>query len=283
MRPYGRGILPQSQIHFYDAPEQVKRMFLYPLCVGHYECGADYIVNRSIFDSFLLLYIKRGTGYYLGKDNRRVELPQNSFALIDCYKSHEYGALEPLEMYWIHFDGPTAKALFEAIVTGGNFVPRNLIRCRDTLVELCEHTARSGPVDWAIANRMLVNMLTEFLLAGSRDASIGNAMIDDIRSYMLDNLDKNLTLESLSKRASLSPYHFARTFKRHVGVSPHDFLIDARINLAAFYLKTTDDPVKNIAYVCGFSNESTFCTTFKNRLGTTPSSYRMKRQTPDES
>jgi len=280
MRPYGRGILPQSQLYLYDTTEQARRMFLYPLCVGHYECGADYIVNRTSFDSFLLLYIKRGAGYYLGKDNRRVELPQNSFALIDCYKPHVYGASEPLEMYWIHFDGPTARELYEAIVDGGSFIPRNLNRCRDTLVELCEHTARSGPMDSVIVNRMLVNILTEFLLAGSRDTALGSTMIEDIRSYILDNLDKNLSLESLSKRANLSPYHFARTFKRHVGVSPHDFLIDARVNLAAFYLKSTDDPIKNIAYACGFSSESTFCTTFKNRLGITPSRYRMDRKAP---
>jgi len=278
MRPYGRGILPQSQIFLYDASEQAKRMFLYPLCVGHYVCGADYRVNRTSFDSFLLLYVRRGTGYYLDRDNRRVALPQNTFALIDCYRPHAYGAAEPLEMYWIHFDGPTARALCEAIIGGGSFVPRNLNRCRDTLVELCEQTARRGPVDWAVANRMLVDILTEFLLAGSRDMSIGSAMIDDIRSYMLDNLDRNLTLESLSKRANLSPYHFARTFKRHVGISPHDFLIDARINLAAFYLKSTDEPIKNIARACGFSNASAFCTTFRNRMGLTPSRYRLSRQ-----
>jgi AraC-like DNA-binding protein len=254
-------------------------MFLYPLCVGHYECDADYIVNRTSFDSFLLLYVKRGTGYFLGRDNRRVELPANSFALIDCYKPHVYGAVEPLEMYWIHFDGPTARALCDAIIDRGSFVPKNLNRCRDTLVELFDRTAQSGPVEAAIINRMLVNILTEFLLAGGSDARTGSATIDDIRSYILDNLDKNLSIESLSRRANLSPYHFARTFKRHVGVSPHDFLIDARINLAAFYLKSSDEPVKSIAYACGFSNESTFCTTFKNRLGVTPSMYRLNRQT----
>lgn len=278
MRPYGRGILPQSQLYLYDTPEQERRMFLYPLCVGHYECGPDYIVNRSSFDSFLLLYIKRGTGYYLGKDNRRVELSANAFALIDCYKPHVYGACEPMEMYWVHFDGPTARELCDAILRAGSFVPKNLNRCRDTLVELCERTAQGGPTEAAVANRMLVNILTEFLLSDSRETAIGSTMIDDIRSYILDNLDKNLSLESLSRRANLSTYHFARTFKRHVGVSPHDFLIDARINLAAFYLKSTDDPIKNIAYVCGFSNESTFCTTFKNRLGVTPSKYRMNLQ-----
>lgn len=278
MRPYGRGILPESQIYLYDASEQEKRMFLYPLCVGHYACSDDYIVNRSSFDSFLLLYVKRGTGYYLGRDNRRVALPANAFALVDCYQPHVYGALEPMEMYFVHFDGPTARELCDAILRAGSFVPKNLNRCRDTLVELFEQTARGGPVEAAIANRMLVNILTEFLLPSGRGAAAGSTMIDDIRSYILDNLDKDLTLESLSRRANLSTYHFARTFKRHVGVSPHDFLIDARINLAAFYLKSSEESIKSIAYVCGFSNESTFCTTFKNRVGLTPSKYRLNLQ-----
>lgn len=277
MRPYGRGILPESQIYLYETPEQEKRMFLYPLCVGHYQCSDDYIVNRSNFDSFLLMYVKKGAGYYLGNDNRRVALGANSFALLDCYKPHVYGALEPLEMYFVHFDGPTARAMCERILQSGACVPRNLNRCRDTLVELCERTARSGALDGVVANRILVDILSELLLGGKDDAAQGSTVIDDIRSYILDNLDKDLTLESLSRRANLSTYHFARTFKRQVGVSPHDFLIDARINLAAFYLKSTDDPIKNIAYVCGFSNESTFCTTFKNRLGQTPSGFRLSQ------
>ncbi|MBR1820264.1 MAG: helix-turn-helix domain-containing protein [Clostridia bacterium] len=278
MRPYGRGILPQSQIYLYDTAEQAKRMFLYALCVGHYECGADYVVRRPNFDSYLLLYIKRGLGYYVNQDDRRVELPQGAFALINCYRSHEYGAIEPSEMYWIHFDGPTAKELCGAILKEGRFVPKNFDRCRNTLVELCDRTARSGPLEDAIVNRMIVNMLTEFLVTAEQRPSAGNEMIEDIRNYMLDNLDKNLSLDALAKRANLSPYHFARTFKRHVGLSPHDYLIHARLNLATFYLKSTDDPIKNIAYICGFSNESTFCTTFKNRLGLTPSKYRANLQ-----
>lgn len=278
MRPYGRGILPQSQIFLYDAPETAKRMFFYALCVGHYECGADYIVNRPSFNSFLLLYIKRGTGYFLNRDRRRVLLPQDSFALIDCYGPHEYGAVEPCEMYWIHFDGPTASEVCGAISREGSFVPKNLSRCRDALVELVDHTARGGPQEPAVVNRMIVNMLTEFLVAREGVSTVSNAMIEDVRSFMLDNLDKNLSLETLARRANLSPYHFARTFKRHVGISPHDFLIDARINLAAFYLKSSDEPIKSIAFACGFSSESTFCTTFKNRLGTTPSRYRLNLQ-----
>ena len=278
MRPYGPGILPQSRIFLYDIPEQAKRMFLYQLCVGHYECGADYIVNRPSFDSYLLLYVRRGTAYYLDRNNRRTLLPRDAFALIDCYRPHEYGAIEPCEMYWIHFDGPTAQAICGAVIDRGSFIPKNPKRCRDTLMEFCERTAGSGPLEPAVANRMIVNMLTEFLVTGERPTSASNAAIEDVRSYILDNLDKNLSIELLARRANLSPYHFARTFKRLVGVSPHDFLIDARMNLAVFYLMSSNEPIKSIAYICGFSSECSFCTAFKNRLGTTPTKYRQSRR-----
>ena len=40
---------------------------------------------------------------------------------------------------------------------------------------------------------------------------------------------------------------------------------------------STNDSVKQIAYNCGFSNECNFCTTFKKRLGTTPTAFRADR------
>lgn len=281
MRPYGRGILPQSQIYLYDVSEVAKRVFLYALCVGHYMCDADYIVNRSNYDSYLLIYVKRGVAYCCDREHRRIELPQGSFALIDCYRSHEYGAIDPCELYWVHFDGSNASELVDLIRRDGVLRPRNPDRCRDNLVSLIDRTAESGPLQDAIVNRFLVNILTEFLVNSEQSRSESNETIEDIRNYIMDNPNKNLTLEALASRASMSPYHFARTFKRFVGVSPHEYLIHARINLATFYLMSTGESVKQIAYNCGFTSECGFCTAFKKRMGATPTGYRLSHLKSD--
>ena len=62
MRPYGRGILPQSHIFLYENSEFAQRALFYALCVGHYECGPNYVVQRANFDSFLLPHIVHGRG-----------------------------------------------------------------------------------------------------------------------------------------------------------------------------------------------------------------------------
>lgn len=276
MRPFGRGILPQSQIYLYDASPQAKRMYFYALCIGHYECSEDYVVNRQSFDSFLLLYIKRGHAYYV-QDGQKTELHADSFAIIDCYKPHEYGAIGSCEMYWIHYDGPTARAVSDSILENGLPVPKHFERARRSLLDICNRTASSGLIEEAEMNKLIVNLLTEFLVRVEQRPFEGNDAIEEIRNYILENPDKNLTLENLAKRANLSPYHFARLFKRQVGTTPHDYLIHTRLNLAKFYLLSTTYSVKEIAYSCGFSNECSFCTCFKNRTGMTPTAFRTNR------
>ena len=149
-------------------------------------------------------------------------------------------------------------------------------RCARTLMELFERSAHDT-LEEAVANRMLTTILTEFLVRAEQKSNDGSELIEEVRSYILENPDKPLTLEALARRANLSPYHFARTFKRQVGVSPHDYLIHTRLNLAKYYLMSTNDTIKQIAYNCGFSNACCFCTTFKKRLGTTPTAFRADR------
>ena len=274
MRPFGRGILPQSQIFLYEASPMARRVYYYALCVGHYECDADYVVNRKSYDSFLLLHVVRGRAY-LEQDGVRTELGKNSFAFVDCYRPHEYGAIGSCEMYWIHFDGPTARGVYEAIANGGTAVPKNFDRSHRALIEIYEKTMTRGPIEEAEMNHLIVGLLTEFLLKAERKASAENEVIEEIRNYILDNPDKEHSLDALARRANLSPYHFARLFKRQVGTTPHDYLIHTRLNLAKFYLLSSNSSVKEIAYLCGFTNESGFCTCFKKHLGTTPTSFRI--------
>jgi len=76
----------------------------------------------------------------------------------------------------------------------------------------------------------------------------------------------------------MSPYHFCRVFKQKTGFTPHQYLLNARVNAAKFFLKTTDLPNKSIIVRCGFNSESGFCTVFKRLTGRTPRQYRMNQK-----
>jgi len=78
----------------------------------------------------------------------------------------------------------------------------------------------------------------------------------------------------LSALVHMSPYHFARLFKRSTGVPPHRFLVRRRIDAARALLAAQTAPIAEIAQLVGFRTPSHFTTTFRRVTGMTPSAYR---------
>lgn len=86
--------------------------------------------------------------------------------------------------------------------------------------------------------------------------------------------DSELTIAALAREAAMSPYHFLRTFRQVIGVTPHQYILRTRLNRAAVRLRTGDEPVAAIAYDAGFNDLSTFNRRFRRLMGATPSDYR---------
>jgi len=83
-----------------------------------------------------------------------------------------------------------------------------------------------------------------------------------------------MSLEELSALVGISPYHFLRTFKQVVGLTPHQFLLRRRLSEAALRLRTTTESVLDIALDAGFGDLSNFNHAFRAAFGTTPTNYR---------
>jgi AraC-like DNA-binding protein len=86
-----------------------------------------------------------------------------------------------------------------------------------------------------------------------------------------------LSLAELADAAGFSPYHFLRVFRRVTGTTPHQYLVGARLRLAARLLLDTQRPVTAIAYEVGFQDLSNFVRTFHRTIGVSPRAYRNVR------
>ena len=75
----------------------------------------------------------------------------------------------------------------------------------------------------------------------------------------------------------MSKYHFLRVFRRLTGVTPHQYLISARLRRAALALASSREPVIAVALDAGFGDLSTFNKTFRAAFGLTPTQYRASR------
>jgi len=108
----------------------------------------------------------------------------------------------------------------------------------------------------------------------TRSVGLPGAMHRQVVTYIEDHLAEDLSLSDIAAVVHLSPYHFARTFKEAVGVSPHQYVIGRRVERAKLLLATTNWPLTVIAHMVGFAHESHFAQHFKRLTGLTPSSYR---------
>jgi AraC-like DNA-binding protein len=95
-----------------------------------------------------------------------------------------------------------------------------------------------------------------------------------IHEYVDAHVSENIELSDLAAVAGLSVFHFAREFKRSVGVTPHLFLLQRRVDQAKAMLARSDLSLSEIAVVLGFADQSHFTRRFREFVGTTPNEYR---------
>lgn len=100
--------------------------------------------------------------------------------------------------------------------------------------------------------------------------------LNRVKAMIAARCAESLTLDELAQDAGMSRYHFLRLFRRYVGMTPHAFQLDQRIQQARQYLDH-DMPLAEIALQLGFSDQSHFQRAFKQRVAATPGEYQRSR------
>jgi transcriptional regulator GlxA family with amidase domain len=98
----------------------------------------------------------------------------------------------------------------------------------------------------------------------------------DLVAWIQSHLRADLSVDSLAKRAFLSPRHFAREFKERVGLTPGAFVEEARLGEASRRLSSRSIRVDAVARSVGYASEDVFRRAFERRFGVSPSSYRSR-------
>ncbi len=88
------------------------------------------------------------------------------------------------------------------------------------------------------------------------------------------NSQRQIDLDRAAAQAGISPFHFLRLFSGVLGVTPHQYLVRARLRHAARLLADDDRPVTEVAYDVGFGDLSNFVRTFHRAAGVSPRKFR---------
>jgi AraC family transcriptional regulator len=95
-----------------------------------------------------------------------------------------------------------------------------------------------------------------------------------VLEYISDRLENELTLAELANAVDISPYHFARLFKQSTGLTPHQYVINCRIERAKRLLSEKNLSIAEICEYVGFQSPSYFTALFRKHTAMTPKAYR---------
>jgi len=91
--------------------------------------------------------------------------------------------------------------------------------------------------------------------------------------------ERRVSIEDIAREIAISPFHFIRQFEAVFGVTPHQFRIQCRLDLAKRLLATGGYSVTDVCLDVGFSSLGSFSGLFTQRVGATPSAYRRRVRT----
>lgn len=148
-------------------------------------------------------------------------------------------------------------------------------------LDLCLHMLRLdyGAAVAAAAARRAVMPLersggqAQFILQKPPSSGEGDSLAK-LLEWMQKNLDSDLSVDALARRAGMSGRSFARHFKEQIGTTPARWVTTARVRQAQVLLETTDLPVERIGDAVGFGSGAAFRARFQELTGVSPLAHR---------
>ncbi|EEI85233.1 transcriptional regulator, AraC family [Anaerococcus lactolyticus ATCC 51172] len=131
----------------------------------------------------------------------------------------------------------------------------------------------------ATATTLVINLLRKYRkdITIKRDKKV-NRQIDYIKSYIDSNYSEDIKLEDLSAMAYMNKFHLISEFKQSYRITPIEYLILKRIEIAKSLLISTNHSMEEISAMVGFNSQSYFNQVFKKKAGQTPSQFRRKHR-----
>jgi len=100
--------------------------------------------------------------------------------------------------------------------------------------------------------------------------------IQDLQTWILENLTQDLSVEALAERVAMSPRNFTRVFTRETGTSPARFVEEVRLDAARQRLEQSDEGIEQIAFATGFGSGLNLRRVFERALQLSPTDYRKR-------
>ncbi len=273
-----------SQRYLHTPSQLAKSSLFYLQEIGTLTCDPGFTSQRDALDSFLFLFVPRGKGTLIYKDNT-YKLSAGSVVWINCNHGYTYtsSTKKPLELSWIHCNSTVMKQLQGFFRQRQNNV---IIRVKElqpfvAVYEEIEKLLREKKMGFEYSISLQLHNLVNAMTLFSQDTDgISNAAssISEksslIKEYIEAHFAEKITLDDLSREFCVSKYYMLRSFRNQYGMTIIQYLGACRIQQAKKLLRFSDMQIEAIAHACGFDDVSYFNRMFRSYEEMTAGQFR---------
>ena len=227
-----------------------------------------------------LLSTQKGAGLIeQGEDH--VTLSAGHALLLNCRTAQSYCTAPGQSCwhhYWVHLDGAGVAAMEPLLLPGKKLTPVQLTGVRmQELFELVLEQMELGTVDSMVQTGLALHEMLALCaqsLFAQAEMTTNRQLILQAAETLRKNYRQELSLADLLSSAHMSKSYFLRLFRRYMGTTPYNYLVNFRITQAKELLVLTDHSISEIAQEAGFGDASNFSTRFAKATGQSPMQYR---------
>jgi AraC-like DNA-binding protein len=210
----------------------------------------------------------------------------NAGQFFEC--GHEHGVGDRCIAF--RYDADYFESLAAAAGASGEGVGLRVLRLPPVrelsalVARACAGLFADGAVAWEELSIQLATRTTQLvagLIPNRQDPPRAvMAYVTRIARRIDDDPSSAAALDDLAREAGSSSFHFLRTFHRVTGLTPHQYVLRARLRHAAMRLLAERDKIIEVAFGCGFGDVSNFNRAFRSEFGVSPRAYRTVNSRP---
>lgn len=256
-------------------PKTNNTVFSIDLCGTSY-CDGSYKIHRKKSHCHCFEYVISGTGTIVTKDGELHPEAGDVYFLRKGEDHHYYSdADQPWTKVWFNIRGELVDSLVKLYGVEDIRLFRN---CRvfslfDEFIKNANSVMdiRAIETQNAVLVHQIIQAMADCIYTEERKYS-DDAVI--IKEYIDANYSKAIRIEDLSVLIYRSQSQTIRIFKKNYGMTPYEYALKRKMDVAKQLLKSTRLPIREIANELGFNNEHYFSSCFKQHTGVTPGKYR---------
>ncbi len=254
-------------------------------------CGHYKLINLNKFETlrlfgrqdYQLLYVAHGQAEFFIQ-NKIVPVPAESFVLYYPGEKqyYRYSLKDHSDVYWVHFSGIRIDELLKKY----ELYPHHIFHvnagdeCKRIFDKIIRELQLKRRNFFSLSNiyfEELILLLSRQITEEASENNKSNELIEQAIEYFHKEYQKELSIQEYARKLNISCCWFIRSFKKHTGTTPGQYLSDIRINKAKELLRNGTFNISETAEFVGYENPLYFSRIFKKNVGMSPSEY-LKRQ-----